>query len=221
MDIDKLIAAGEITAEVARGGMKLIKNLLGESFKAAGDLAADQVRFWQWKNRLRIATLAKKRMESEGIAVRVVPPGFLLPLLEAVGNVEEPELQELWSRLLASAVADRDSQHPMFVQTLKRMNAVDAVALKEIAAHALPSEDQAIKPDYLLALDGKALDRLANLGLLSYGYLNQDDSSLKYHMFTTPFALQFCEALGIGPKVDDRIDVVASVDNPTPQTGGH
>jgi hypothetical protein len=32
----------------------LIESLLGQPFKIAGDALSDQVRLWQWKNRLRI-----------------------------------------------------------------------------------------------------------------------------------------------------------------------
>src|SRR5688500_1372987 len=83
-------------------GAKLIENLLGKPCSVAGEMLSDQLYFWQWKNRISIAAKAKAMLDNNKIAERVVPPTFLLPLLEAAGNVEDESLQDLWAKLLAA-----------------------------------------------------------------------------------------------------------------------
>lgn len=104
----------------------LIKDLLGRSCKVAGGMLADEVYAFQWTNRIRIAHWAKQIMDQEGIASRVLPKGFLLPLLEAAGNVEDPTLQEMWARLISSGVKDDTSQHPTFIEILRQLTPDEA-----------------------------------------------------------------------------------------------
>lgn len=113
-------------------GCKLIESLLGEPCKVAGNLLADQVYVWQWKNRVRSFARAKAIIDERHIPERVLPPGFLLPLLEAAGNIEEPSLQELWAQLLASGIANDEHLHPSFSIVLSQISVRDAHLLTKL-----------------------------------------------------------------------------------------
>lgn len=60
----------------------LIENLFGEPFKVAGDVLADQVRYWQWNNRLRIIEKAQAKLQERGLPPRPLKPEFFLPFVE-------------------------------------------------------------------------------------------------------------------------------------------
>jgi hypothetical protein len=118
-----------VAKPVVETGCKLIESLLGEPCKIAGGMMADQIYCWQWENRVRAAHRAKELMDADRLAPKVLPPGFLIPLLEAAGNVDDPELQEMWARLLASAVASEKNQHPAFIHVLRELSRDEAVIL--------------------------------------------------------------------------------------------
>ncbi|MEX0676237.1 MAG: Abi-alpha family protein [Pirellulales bacterium] len=88
-------------------------------------------------------------MDRDKIASRVLPPEFLLPLLELCGDVENHTLQELWAQLLASAVADDSNAHPSFVRVLSQFSASDAVVFEEIRRTLDPTRDGAVSLERL------------------------------------------------------------------------
>lgn len=129
-DDSSIVAVAGKLADVARpiaeSGAQLIENLLGKPCAVAGDLLADQIYAWQWSNRIRIAHKAQEALDKQKVASKVLPPGFLLPLLDAAGNIDDESLQELWANLLASGVQDDTARHPAFIHTLKQMSPSDA-----------------------------------------------------------------------------------------------
>lgn len=54
-------------------------------------------------NRVRIAARVQEFLDEKKIPPRVLPKGFLLPLIEAAGNVEDPDLQDSGPALLLQA----------------------------------------------------------------------------------------------------------------------
>jgi len=122
----------EIAKPVVETGCRLIDSLLGEPIKIAGSMLADQIYFWQWQNRIKIANRAKEIMAENNITEKVLPPGFLLPLLEAAGNIDEPTLQEMWARLLSYAVSDAKYHHPSYIKVLSELSPLDVKLLHEI-----------------------------------------------------------------------------------------
>ncbi len=84
---------------------------------------------WQWTNRIRMGHRADEIMKLDGIAPKVLPPGFLIPLLDAAGNVDDPELQQMWAQLLASSVSNTSHRHPAFVHVLRELSRDEAVIL--------------------------------------------------------------------------------------------
>lgn len=151
-------------------GCGLVRDLVGEPVKVAGGMLGDQVYWWQWRNRVRIASRAAEIIERDGIARRIVPPSFLLPLLDDAGNVEDPDLQAMWARLLASGVAADEHQHPMWIKILAQMSAEDARKFASICAHAdalgTPFGKRTEPPLFADDAPDDAEARLASLGLI-------------------------------------------------------
>jgi hypothetical protein len=120
---------GQILGRPVETACNLIESLLGRPFEVAGATLADQVQTWQWRNRIRIAERAQAIMEQKGIAHRILPPDFLLPLIRECGDTSDETLQEAWARLLSEAVAHESLQHVGFIHTLRQLAPNDAKVL--------------------------------------------------------------------------------------------
>lgn len=149
---------------VVETGARLIESLLGKPCQVAGELVSEQLYAWQWANRCRIAAKAQAIMEKNGTAAKVLPKGFLLPLIEATGNVEDDDLQDLWAQLLASGAQDAEAQHPAFIETLRRMNAEDARSLRELHRGYIPGN--ILQAHCLAEIPRPVIDRLLAFSLL-------------------------------------------------------
>ncbi|MBN2020223.1 MAG: hypothetical protein JW749_08365 [Sedimentisphaerales bacterium] len=110
----------------------LIESLLGKPFDIAGDMLADQVKKWQWQNRVRIAERADKMLRERKISKRILPPDFFLPLIRECGDVSDDTLQETWARLLCEAIDNDTAQHIGFIHTLKEMSPIDIKVLNAL-----------------------------------------------------------------------------------------
>lgn len=111
----------------------LIEKLAGRPCEIAGEMLADQLVLWQWQQRIRIFSRAQAIMKTENIAARTIPTGFLLPLLEAAGKIEEDELQTLWSNLIASAAESEKACETSYIETLRGMSRREASLLQVVS----------------------------------------------------------------------------------------
>lgn len=155
-----------IAAPIAKTATNLIERMLGKPFGIAGDTIADQFQHWQWLNRIRIAERAAKKLEESRVAAKIVPPGFLMPLLEAAGNADTPLVQDMFAELLANANKQEEVQETLIVDTLRRLSPADAAVLSNIRDRAQAKGCNAVRIE--LVESGQAsLPRLEVLGLIS------------------------------------------------------
>lgn len=94
---------------------------------------ADHVYAWQTANRIRILERTRRLIEKRSLDPRMVATGFLLPALEAMGSVENDDLEELWAQLLAEAINNESSQKLIHIETLRRLSPHDAIILSRLA----------------------------------------------------------------------------------------
>lgn len=165
----------------------LVEPLLAEPSKAVGETLTDQVQFWQWKNRVRIAEKFRRIVETKQIAARVLPPSFLIPLIRDCGDVEDENLQDAWARLLASAVENESAEHVGFATLLKQMAPSDARVLQ-----ALIREGPFARTQRVAALT-KITGFSENVVLTSFqhfDFLGFYEAPKFFQL--RPFALKFC-----------------------------
>lgn len=131
------------TARAIESGEKIgvwFEGKIGEPLEAAigwaltdNLLAARAAR--QIKHRERLILLARRsqsRLEALGVTQIVdVPEKVAEPLLRAAVLEEEPELQELWARLLATTLTEEAELYRVFVGILEQVTATDARVLSE------------------------------------------------------------------------------------------
>lgn len=126
---------------------RLVESLLGKPFKVAGGLAADQLQAWRWANRVRIFSRAQEIIDEKQEAADIVPPSFLLPALEKAGDVEDSDLSELWSQLIAKAASEETARHPAFVNILQQLTPDDAKLLHQVHRNVTPAYFAWLEPD--------------------------------------------------------------------------
>jgi hypothetical protein len=152
----------EASTEVVKTGCDLLKTLLGRPFEVAGDMLADQLYAWQCWNRLRIAHRANELMRKDSIAAKVLPAGFLVPLLSAAGDVEDSVLQEMWATLLASGASAPEHQHPAFVNILRNISRDEAIILNNLSRDGVNLRDPDNLACYFAASSAKPYGREPN-----------------------------------------------------------
>ncbi len=98
---------------------------IGDPIKAARVLALD------WYSR-RVQEILQRRNASD--KTKPVSPSVLGPILDAAQDETREELRELWATLLANAMdPSRDQSFRLeFIDTLRRMNPLDALILKKL-----------------------------------------------------------------------------------------
>ena len=122
-----------IAKPVVQTSCDFAKALLGEPLRVAGLALADHVYAWQTRNRIRILDKTRTLVQKKQIDPQYVATGFLIHALEAIGNVEDDGLQELWARLLAGAIDNDSIQVTLHIETLRRLSPDDAVVLNAMA----------------------------------------------------------------------------------------
>jgi hypothetical protein len=158
-----------IGEHVAADGCALLEALLGQPLEVSCAMMADEVYAWQLRQRLAVARRAARLLKEQDIAPRLLRKGFLLPFLDAAGNVDDPELHPLWAQLMVSAIGCDYLQHPMLIETLRRMSREDIEVFRELAQPPAGSRVATFgsQNDQTQSQRELAYARLHSLGLLA------------------------------------------------------
>lgn len=132
----------EVSQKIVEKGLeeagKTVREFLGklanESLVEGGGLLADQIKFWKFKNQVRITLKAKKFLEDEGLDPQKVLPSTLIPLLEKGSLESDEKIQDKWAALLANAAKEsgKDRVRPGFVQILSELSPQEVLLLDKM-----------------------------------------------------------------------------------------
>lgn len=128
-DLTGLGKAAEAFSELTKEVRDFFAKLFGPTAEEGGQLIGEQLRFWRFKNGVRIAEQAQKILESKGIEPKAVPAKILIPLLENASLEEDENLQIKWVSLLAEAASGHEI-HPSFPKILSELGSADAKILE-------------------------------------------------------------------------------------------
>jgi hypothetical protein len=146
---EALKAISDLPKPIVDTGVALINSLLGKPFHETGELISDQIYAWRWANRIRIAEKAAKRLAETEMEAKVLPPGFLIPLLDTCGNVDDESMQDMWASLLTEGVRDESSQQATYRKTLEALTPGDAKWIMSLRRDELSNPGQRIKTGIL------------------------------------------------------------------------
>ena len=106
--------------------------VLGPSGRELGELVADRVRFWRWRQLVKIMERAaelKKRRRRKQIDV---PLKFFLPFAEEASKESDDALIDLWANLLASADEKTTGFDILCIDLLKKIGREEATLLLKL-----------------------------------------------------------------------------------------
>lgn len=104
-----ILGVGNVSAEVTDENSKrvggFLKKICGDMIIDGVGLAHDRLRFFRWKNTVKLQERAEKILKDRGVGnTRQIPPKLALPLLEEASMEDNDSLQDLWARLLANSM---------------------------------------------------------------------------------------------------------------------
>lgn len=100
--------------------------------KDGGGILSDTVRYWRFKNSVRIVNNAKELILNSGLKKQEVPLKVLLPILENATLEEENDMQNKWSNLLANAITATKNISPNYAEILKELSPLEVALLDKI-----------------------------------------------------------------------------------------
>lgn len=145
-----------------------LSRVVGKPLSIASGLLSDQLYAWRWRNRIKIVELARHQLESRRIPPKVLPPGFLMPLLDAAGDCDQEDMQDLWANLLVGSVVDAGKSHVLHVETLRRMQSQDAKLLEALVRIPRKHPREVFDVSSFSEQDRRSLDRLVTLGIFEF-----------------------------------------------------
>jgi hypothetical protein len=131
---DEQAKLGQELVKAARDSGSYLADIFGDLPRdLMGLLIGDRVKARRIENAVNFSKKLQERLEAQAAQE---PPSlkFAIPILAAAVDEENEGLQELWARLLATAMdpARRDEMRQTFVETVKQMDPMDALVLEAI-----------------------------------------------------------------------------------------
>ncbi len=129
------IITPELLTDLLKGSLLPVAGAVGQSAVMVG---GEWIKLWQMKNAVSIGQTAVKILRKRGITskeqLRDITTKFGILYLEGASVEDEPELQELWAKLLANALDSNfeDDIRIAFMSIIKDLTALDAKILNII-----------------------------------------------------------------------------------------
>jgi hypothetical protein len=111
-----------------------VSRIIGEPADAVRGILTDRLNYVRWERQQRLTARAKEFIDAQKIEdeLRILPPKIAIPIIENASLEENDELQDLWARLIASAVNPNfeGEIRTAFVDIIKQLEVNDAHVLK-------------------------------------------------------------------------------------------
>lgn len=132
-------AAGALSDSGKAQATGFLRAVLHAPAEALGGILADAISERRHANLIKIAGRAQERLSKAGVSAKQVPLSVIHPAIEAASLEEDPDLQEVWSNLLANAADSRanNSVPPSFPLILRELSARDVKFLDALFQMAL------------------------------------------------------------------------------------
>ena len=131
-------AIAQITIETARDVRAFLGKLFGSAAAEFGAMLGDQMRYWRFRNFLRILSKAEEITKARGYELDGLSSlgfGDAFRTIEAASYEEEDEIQDLWARLIANAVSPNSKVtiKKIYIDLLKSLSPAEAAFLELLA----------------------------------------------------------------------------------------
>lgn len=131
------------------------------------------MRFIRWERQLRLYDRELEILRERGIEnqTRTVPPKLALPIVEYASLEEDDELQDLWARLLASALdpAFKGEIRSAFIDIIRQLSVTDVHILDAIYKQMLDGNVEDLEGYLSAVLIGPTrIVSILNIELVAY-----------------------------------------------------
>lgn len=99
--------------------------------KEGGGIIQDQVRYWRWRNQIRIFKKAKQLIGADP-QLHEVKIKVLVPLVENASLEDDDSLQDKWAAMLANAATQNRTVMPLFPALLKELSTIEVTILDSL-----------------------------------------------------------------------------------------
>ncbi|HEY4300002.1 MAG TPA: hypothetical protein VGM73_03945, partial [Candidatus Didemnitutus sp.] len=112
----------------------VLQKLCSKPLSELGEILADRVRLWRFSNQISILSRAKEIADSEGLEIKPMSLKVLLPLLDGGSLEEDPNIQDLWARLLVRGSQDEHAQRGASIaaEMLKALSPLDCQVFQQV-----------------------------------------------------------------------------------------
>lgn len=124
------ITKQEAELEISKEEVDLFfKGIIPQFVRDAGGILSDNVRFWRWKNQVKIIKQAEVIVKESNLQKKEIPLKVLVPLIENSSLEEEETMQLKWANLLANAATGKVNVTPNYVAILNELSPIEAQLL--------------------------------------------------------------------------------------------
>jgi hypothetical protein len=134
--------------ELANTTRHYLDQILLAPLSEVGLLARDQISFWRFKNQVKMVGKAQKLIQERKLSPESVKnsvlPEQIVPLIEEGSNAADPELNDMFAKLLASAIdpKTKDLVHPSYAKIVAQLSPLEARIIKTIYEEITQYEQQ-------------------------------------------------------------------------------
>jgi len=120
--------------KLAEKSLELVKDFLQKIInpppEELGLLFADNIKYWRFKNQLRIIQKAQKFTKDNDVHLQQISLKFLIPMLDYASLEEDEYLQNKWAKLLANSVdSSKQFNNSVFPYILSQISSNEAKCL--------------------------------------------------------------------------------------------
>ena len=129
---EELDVAAKVGGEILNNPSvrQFLERTTGEPAGELGGLFGDRIRWWRFRQFVKLSKRATELLQEAGLEAQEVPPAVLVPVLEGATLAgDDEDLQERWAALLANAAATPFAIPPSFPYVLGQLDATDAKLL--------------------------------------------------------------------------------------------
>jgi len=107
--------------------MDFISKIFGPAADQVGGILGDQLKYYRLKQWIRINSKAAKLLEGLNVEPSQLPIKVVLPLLEKASIEDDPDLQDMWAKLLANmSLSITSGLEVRMIDVMSQMTNLDA-----------------------------------------------------------------------------------------------
>lgn len=167
---EELAKLGQKSLDVAEKTGGWLSRVFGGGFNQLGAAFEDSMAAFRIRNRIRVLEKTRKTIEDSGLSgnTRAIDPRVALPLIDAISDESDEDLQTVWSAYISSTLNPaKPPPDRVLIDIIRRLSPEDWPIIKMLfraPASTLHEANIPVDKKNLMS----TMDRLASLNLFAY-----------------------------------------------------